>query len=80
MAIIKVKNIGDIKLPTEPTIRGGNGEIYQYTPLLYFKKISQEQGRLSIQCNLDRLEILIKIMEMKKSKYLIRPQDIFVTR
>ncbi len=29
MAIIKVKNVGDIKLPTEPTIRGGNGEIYQ---------------------------------------------------
>ena len=34
MAIVKVKSINDIKLPDIPKIKGGNGEIYQYTSSL----------------------------------------------
>ena len=47
MAIVKVKSINDIKLPDSPKIKGGNGEIYQYTSSLYFKKIPFNKGDLT---------------------------------
>ena len=63
MAIVKVKSINDIKLPDIPKIKGGNGEIYQYTSSLYFKKIPFNQGDLTL----------------KENKYLILPQNIYIT-
>ena len=79
MAIVKVKSINDIKLPDIPKIKGGNGEIYQYTPSLYFKKIPFNQGDLTLKDNQERLEILTKVMNLQGTKYLILPQNIYIT-
>ena len=79
MAIVKVKSINDIKLPDIPKIKGGNGEIYQYTSSLYFKKIPFNQGDLTLKENQERLEILTKVMNLQGTKYLILPQNIYIT-
>ena len=79
MAIVKVKSINDIKLPDSPKIKGGNGEIYQYTSSLYFKKIPFIQGDLTLKENQERLEILTKVMNLQGTKYLILPQNIYIT-
>lgn len=79
MAIVKVKSINDIKLPDIPKIRGDNGEIYQYTPSLYFKKIPFNKGDLTLKENQERLEILTKVMNLQGTKYLILPQNIYIT-
>lgn len=79
MAIVKVKSINDIKLPDIPKIKGDNGEIYQYTPSLYFKKIPFIQGDLTLKDNQERLEILTKVMNLQGAKYLILPQNIYIT-
>lgn len=79
MAIVKLKSINDIKLPDIPKIKGGNGEIYQYTSSLYFKKIPFIQGDLTLKENQERLEILTKVMNLQGTKYLILPQNIYIT-
>lgn len=79
MAIVKVKSINDIKLPDIPKIKGDNGEIYQYTPSLYFKKIPFNKGDLTLKENQERLEILTKVMNLRGTKYLILPQNIYIT-
>lgn len=79
MAIVKVKSINDIKLPDIPKIKGDNGEIYQYTPSLYFKKIPFNKGDLTLKDNQERLEILTKVMNLQGTKYLILPQNIYIT-
>lgn len=79
MAIIKVKSIDDIKLPDIPEIKGGNGIVYRYTPSLYFKKIPFNQGDLTLNENQERLEILTKVMNLQGTKYLILPQNIYIT-
>lgn len=79
MAIIKVKSIEDIKLPDVPKIRGGNGEVYQYTPSLYFKRLPFMQGDLQLEENQERLEILTKVMNLQGTKYLVLPQNIYMT-
>lgn len=79
MAIVKVKSISDIKLPDISKIKGGNGEVYQYTPSLYFKKIPFNQGDLTLKDNQERLEILTKVMNLQGTKYLILPQNIYIT-
>lgn len=79
MAIVKVKSINDIKLPDIPKIKGDNGEIYQYTPSLYFKKIPFNKGDLTLNENQERLEILTKVMNLQGTKYLILPQNIYIT-
>lgn len=79
MAIVKVKSINDIKLPDIPKIKGDNGEIYQYTPSLYFKKIPFNKGDLTLKENQERLEILTKVMNLQGTKYLILPQNIYIT-
>ena len=61
MAIVKVKSMNDIKLPDIPKIKGSNGEIYQYTSSLYFKKIPFNQGDLTLKENQERLEILTNV-------------------
>ena len=63
MAIVKVKSINDIKLPDIPKIKGGNGEIYQYTGSLYFKKIPFNQGDLTLKENQERLEMCFHHLE-----------------
>lgn len=79
MAIVKVKSIDDIKLPDIPKIKGDNGEIYQYTSSLYFKKIPFNKGDLTLKDNQERLEILTKVMNLQGAKYLILPQNIYIT-
>lgn len=79
MAIVKVKSINDIKLPDSPKIKGDNGEIYQYTGSLYFKKIPFNKGDLTLKENQERLEILTKVMNLQGTKYLILPQNIYIT-
>ena len=79
MAIVKIKSIEDINLPKEPKIKGANGEIYQYTSSLYFKKLSDERSDLTSSFNVERLKILAKIMKLKDTKCLILPQDIYIT-
>ena len=79
MAIVKVKSINAIKLPDIPKIKGDNGEIYQYTPSLYFKKIPFNKGDLTLKDNQERLEILTKVMNLQGTKYLILPQNIYIT-
>ena len=78
MAIVKVKSINDIKLPDIPKIKGGNGESYQYTSSLYFKKIPFNQGDLTLKENQERLEILTKVMNLQGTKYLILPQNMML--
>lgn len=79
MAIIKVQSVCDIKLPSKEVNKGAFGKIYQYTPRTYFKLISSSQGNLNLDDNIERLEILIKLMNLKKTKYLILPKDIYLT-
>ena len=79
MAIIRVSSIKEINLPSASKIKGENGEVYQYNSLLYFKKVANERGDLSRSFNCERLKILEKLMNLKGTKSLILPQDIFIT-
>ena len=79
MAIIKVDSIKDINIPKEAVNKGDYGEIYPFTDKLYFKKLSGGQGNLSFLDNQIRLEILTDLMNLKGTKCLILPKDIYVS-
>lgn len=79
MAIIKVDNIKDIMIPGNMVNKGSFGEIYQFTDDTYFKKLNSSQESLCLLDNRIRLEILTDLMNLKDTKYLILPKDIYVT-
>lgn len=68
MAIIKVKNISELNLPKKEFNHGYRGIIYEYGKNILFKDL-QGSGYIDI------LEIL---MELKNTKYLVLPKDIYV--
>ena len=79
MAIIKVEGIEDIKYLDKMVNKGSFGEIYPFSDDTYFKKLNRSQGSLGLLDNQIRLEILTDLMNLKGSKYLILPKDIYVT-
>lgn len=79
MAIIKVDGIEDIKYSDKMVNKGSFGEIYPFSDDTYFKKLNRSQMSLSLLDNQIRLEILTDLMNLKGTKYLILPKDIYVT-
>ena len=79
MAIIKVEGIEDIKYLDEMVNKGSFGEIYPFSDDTYFKKLNRSQMSLCLLDNQIRLEILTDLMNLKGTKYLILPKDIYVT-
>ena len=79
MAIIKVDGIEDIKYLDKMVNKGSFGEIYPFSDDTYFKKLSRSQMSLCLLDNQIRLEILTDLMNLKGTKYLILPKDIYVT-
>lgn len=79
MAIIKVEGIEDIKYLDKMVNKGNFGEIYPFSDDTYFKKLNRSQGSLGLLDNQIRLEILTDLMNLKGTKYLILPKDIYVT-
>ena len=78
MAIIKVKSLDDISLPNKPVRQGNNGYIFAYHEK-YFKLLSLIYMNLDDKDNLRRLDILKKLSELKGTKYLVLPEDIYIT-
>lgn len=79
MAIIKVDGIEDIKYSDKMVNKGSFGEIYPFSDDTYFKKLNRSQMSLCLLDNQIRLEILTDLMNLKGTKYLILPKDIYVT-
>lgn len=79
MAIIKVDGIEDIKYSDKMVNKGSFGEIYPFSDDTYFKKLNRSQLSLCLLDNQIRLEILTDLMNLKGTKYLILPKDIYVT-
>ncbi len=79
MAIIKVDGIEDIKYSDKMVNKGSFGEIYPFSDDTYFKKLNKSQMSLCLLDNQIRLEILTDLMNLKGTKYLILPKDIYVT-
>lgn len=79
MAIIRVDNISDIKIPETLVNQGSFGEIYPFGDGMYFKKLKSSQVNLSFLDNAIRLEILTRLMDLKGTENLILPKDIYVT-
>lgn len=79
MAIIKVDGIKDIKYSDKMVNKGSFGEIYPFSDDTYFKKLNRSQMSLCLLDNQIRLEILTDLMNLKGTKYLILPKDIYVT-
>lgn len=79
MAIIKVDGIEDIKYLDKMVNKGSFGEIYPFSDDTYFKKLNRSQMSLCLLDNQIRLEILTDLMNLKGTKYLILPKDIYVT-
>lgn len=78
MALIRVKNIDNLELPNRPIHYGSNSYIYEYQEK-YFKLFHPALMDLEVKNNKNRLMILKKLMDNKIFKYLILPEDIYVT-
>ena len=78
MAIIRVKSIDDLELPNRPIHYGSNSYIYRFQEK-YFKLFHPALMDLEAKNNKNRLMILKTLMDNKSFKYLILPEDIYVT-
>ena len=78
MAIVKVKNIEDLKLPDKELMIWSRSKIY-YKNGEYLKILNICDRLLSDGTNYNRLQVLEKLSELKGIKYLELPQNLYIT-
>lgn len=78
MAIIKIKNIDELELSNRPIYYGSNSYIFKFRGK-YFKLFHPILTNLDDKNNNNRFKILEELMDKKYFKYVILPDDIFVT-
>lgn len=78
MGIIKVNSLEEIGLPNKNIMQGNNGYIFNYGNE-YFKLLNPRYMNLDERVNFNRLRILEQLSDLKGTKYLVLPKDIYVT-
>ena len=78
MAIVKVKNIEDLKLPDKELMIWSRSKIY-YKNGEYLKILNICDRLLSDGTNYNRLQVLEKLSKLKDIKYLELPQNLYIT-
>lgn len=78
MAIRRVSSLEELDLPNKYIYQGNNGYIYNFKDK-YFKVLDEEYMSLDNRNNQGRLDILGRLSELENTKYLVLPEDIYVT-